>query len=251
MPDGKKICYCCFVGFVCIAFAVMMIMDNRKLNYYKRQVEMYSNKLKLYSDKLKLCRGEDSFRSYKLEWGNRDAVDTVMGIVQDINLTPDIVDEKKGGSICWYGQELLNKTGLYKICIEDSHIPSDYPELGQNEFLTYTIKKDISDDEYKAVMQTDIRNASVWYDSQTMELSVRSYRHGNNISILYTILKMVDGEVMDVIQNIQKTKVKTTTSKGDEQKSSTPLIANEQIETMLKYIRCSTGNMSSKECRED
>ena len=88
--------------------------------------------------------------------------------------------------------------------------------------------------------------ASFWYDRLTMELTVRSYRHGNAISLLYVLLLAIDAKLLNVkddlanllIKKINETKMKETSS-GVGVLSKEQVAAN--IKLMEEYIQCSVG----------
>lgn len=180
-----------------------------------------------------------------LEWENEDSIVVLKAIVQNLQMLPIVYDGHESGTARWYGDDLYQRTGFKEICVTDFTVLSKYPEENKKEFLSYTVKKEISPSMLILLIET-LGQASFWYDRLTMELTVRSYRHGNAISLLYVLLLAIDAKLLNVkddlanllIKKINETKMKETSS-GVGVLSKEQVAAN--IKLMEEYIQCSVG----------
>jgi hypothetical protein len=275
----KSVCYYFFMMIIIYIIISTIMYDSKKMRHYKHKLNLFEEKLtecEIVNKELTLTNNDiqdenEQYREHQtkqqkdhdiidFKWVNMDSIKMVVHMLKSLRMRPNVIDQEEGGTVSWYGEELAEKTGVLNISIQDSEMNSDFPEIGKGEFLTYTIKKEIPADIYSDLVSSDIKDASFWYDSLSMNLTVRSYRHGNNIALLYTILKFVEESSMDgyvkgsynklekLMDNIKQTSVRDTSIKNDDDKSQTLIQVQEKLNKMSRYIHCSTGNLPTSEC---
>jgi hypothetical protein len=175
--------------FIIVGFSLTYLLYALVKNRYR--VSECNKKLNVCIDHVQSENGD--MPELEIKWTNVASIDALMAITHRLDMIPNLFDGEKNGEACWYATELYGETGILKICVSDRVVESNSPSLGAKEFMTYTVKKDISN-EHMIILNSQLGDISFWYDRLTNHLSVRSHRHGNNIALLHTILQFVDSE---------------------------------------------------------
>jgi hypothetical protein len=241
--SSNSILYYIIIGFS-LTYLLYTLMVNRA-----RSVEC-KKKLNECIDHVQGENGDMS--ELEIKWTNVASIDALMAITHRLDMLPNLFDGEKNGEACWYDKDLYDETGILKICVSDRVVDSNSPSVGAREFMTYTVKKYISN-EHLVLLNSQLSDVSFWYDRSTSHLSVRSYRHGNNIALLYTILEFSDSEATSgegllstLMAKIATTILPPATSPATSPGEKTLDDVHKNLDKMERYVKDSVIGQNSE-----